>query len=796
MTESQRGRATEGPNDPRMSIDIPERLGYRIKCALLGRPLISADLRHQKLSKTVALGVLSPDCISSSAYGTEAMLVELLPWFGMAAFTIVLPITGAILLILVLMTLSYREVVQVYTRAGGSYVVARENFGPRVAQVAAVALLIDYVVTVAVQAAAGTVAVASAVPALGPYSTEITIGVVILIAYGNLRGIREAGKLFALPTYAFTAAMFAVIVVGIIKEISGTLTRYDPHALVGTVPVDHRSGLVFFVVVLVVLRSFANGGSSLTGLEAISNGVSAFRAPQGRNARRVLVIMASILGVLVAGVSWLAHVTHATPFSAGYPSVISQEARAVFGNGPAGHVFYIVVQAASALILYTGANTSFNGFPFLASFVAEDSFLPRQLTKRGHRLVFSNGIIVLAGVSIALIAVAHAKVNTLLPLYAIGVFTGFAMAGFGMARYHHVRRESSWRRRLVINASGGALSALVVLIFVVVKFTEGAWLVVLLFPILVFVFIRLNRQYRAEARSLDLATWIRQDQAEAPRYPRHVVLVMVDTLDLAALRALRYAASLRPTELRAVHFVIDNMVADRLQRGWVDRRLGDRYPLEIVECPDRRLVRSAAEFALSTVVGESAETTVLLPRRTYRRGWGQLLHDRTADRIAAAVGRIPHVAATIVPYDTTLSHDVVVRLEAEERRAAATPALAPVASGSGRVGHAGPRPRRKAVPAPAGRALTPIADAVWRRYVTVEGRVVSVQTSSMAGVSMEARLFDDSGGLRLLFFGRTSIPGIAPGARLRATGRVGRYKDHLAIANPIYELLPEAAGEG
>lgn len=321
-------------------------------------------------------GSALPDCISSSAYGPEQVLIELLPFAALAAFTLLLPITGVILVILLLLTLSYRQVVMLYTHAGGSYVVARDNFGPRTAQIAAVALLIDYVVTVAVQSAAGTVAVVSAVPALGPYSLEITIGAVLLLAYGNLRGLKEAGRAFAFPMYFFAASIGAVIVVGVIQALTGNLDRIDPTTLDGSVDIAHGDGLVMGATVLVILRAFANGGTSLTGLEAISNGVSAFQKPEGANARRALVIMASILAFLVSGVSLLAYLTHATPYAAGYPSVISQEARIVFGSGALGNVLFIVVQTATALILFTGANTSFNGFPFLASFVADDAFLP------------------------------------------------------------------------------------------------------------------------------------------------------------------------------------------------------------------------------------------------------------------------------------------------------------------------------------------------------------------------------------------------------------------------------------
>ncbi len=642
------------------AVVVRERWGYRLKRALLGRPLVTERLRDERLSNPLALGVLAPDCISSSAYGTEEMLLELLPVFGLAAFTLVLPITGVVLFILVLVTLSYREVVQVYTKAGGSYVVARENFGPRVAQIAAVALLIDYVVTVAVQTAAGTIAVVSAVPALGPYSLEITVGVVVALAYGNLRGIREAGRAFALPTYLFSVAIGAVIITGLVRELLGALPVYDPTKMPGTVGVGTASMLTGAVVVLTLLRSFANGGSSLTGLEAISNGVSAFRKPEGRNARRVLVVMAFTLAFLVAGVSWLAHLTHATPYHSGYPSVISQEARAVFGHGALGTVLYDVVQAVSALVLYTGANTSFNGFPYLASFVAGDSFLPRQLTKRGHRLVFSNGIIVLAVVAVALLIITGGTVDALVPFYAIGVFTGFTMAGFGMAKYHLTQREAGWRRKLVINATGGGLSLVVVTIFAAVKFTEGAWAVVILFPILVFVLIRLNREYREEEAALAALAPVVDVE---PNWARHVVLVFVDRLDLATLRGLRYARGLRPTQIRAVHFVIDDARSDYLLARWEQFQRGD-IGLELLECRDRRLGRASLELLSRVVSDGRTEATVLLPRRSYGPVAGRLLHDRTADHIAAQVSRIPNAVATIVPFDV---REPVKRLTAAHR---------------------------------------------------------------------------------------------------------------------------------
>src|SRR5215471_6227382 len=488
---------------------LPESSWYSVKRRLLGPPLATGRLRFERLSKPLGLGVLSCDGISSANYGSELILHELLPFFGLAAFTLLLPMTGVILLGIALVVLSYREVVTVYTRAGGSYVVARENFGPRVAQVAAVALMVDYVVTVAVQNAAGSAAIVSTFPELGkPLGDAVTLTLIavtatLIMCYVNLRGVRENGRTFALPTYLFSGSVGLMIIVGLYRElVGGGLPHITWQA--GTVPVSHHlNGLLTFGAIYILLRAFANGGSSLTGIEAVSNAVSALRPPEGRNARQILVTQGSIVAFLIAGISWLAHVTHAVPHNDGVPTVVSQEANLVFGPSAIGQVMFFLLQAGAISILFTGGNTSFSGFPFLTSFVAEDSFLPRWLSKRGHRLVFSNGIIVLTVLALALLLVVGANTNALVPFYAIGVFTGFSMAGFGMARYHRKTKEPGWRRRRVINFTAGVYTALVVVIFAVVKFTEGAWLVVAVFPVLVFVVIRLNRQYRTEADTVE-----------------------------------------------------------------------------------------------------------------------------------------------------------------------------------------------------------------------------------------------------------------------------------------------------
>jgi amino acid transporter len=579
---------------------LPETFGYKLKRRLLGPPLVNDQLSEERLSRPLALGVLSCDGISSAAYGTEEMLIELVPIVGMAAFTLVLPVTLVILAGVALVVLSYREVVSVYTKAGGSYVVARENFGPRVAQVAAVALLIDYTVTVAVQVAAGSAAIVSAfpqlasVPVIGPQIlVVISVIAVAIMCYGNLRGIREAGRAFALPTYLFSGTVGLMIVVGLVREVIGGLPQVT--AQVGAYHIGHSTESILSIGMIYMLaKSFANGGSSLTGIEAVSNAVSALRPPEGRNARQILVTQGSIVAFLIAGISWLSHVTHAIPYLAGYPTVLAQEASDVFGRD--GHFMYFVVQAATALILFTGGNTSFSGFPFLASFVAGDSFLPRWLTKRGHRLALSNGIIVLTVISLILLVSTRAEVNGLIPFYAIGVFTGFSMAGFGMAKYHKRVKERGWKRRLVINRTAAIYTAVVVLIFAVVKFTEGAWVIVIIFPALVFLLIRLNREYRMEDEVLEnigdrRAAGIPPRQ---PNYSRRVVLIFVDDVDLATLAAIRYARGLRPTTLRAVHFVIDSAQAQLVHEKWV--RFGQDIPLEMIDTPDRRLTRASMEL--------------------------------------------------------------------------------------------------------------------------------------------------------------------------------------------------------
>jgi amino acid transporter len=760
---------------------LKDPLSYKVKKALLGKPLNRHLLSHQRLSKVFALGILSSDCISSSAYGTENILYYLIPAFGLAGFSILMPMTLIILSILVIVTLSYREVVMVYTKTGGSYVVARENFGPVVAQIAAVALMLDYIVTVSVQTAAGTSALTSAFPSFASYNLEITLGVIGILLFGNLKGVKEAGRAFAAPTYLFVASVALVMIVGIWKQIRGTLLHVVSGA--GTVPLGHSQQLITAASIFVLLRAFANGGSSLTGLEAISNGVSLFKAPEGNNARRTTVVMSSILGSLVLGVSWLANATHSIPYSSGTPTVISQIADVVFGRSALGHALYLFVQFSTMLILYTGANTPFSGFPFLANFIAEDGFLPRQLTKRGHRLVFSNGIILLAIASSSLLIAVGANVAKLIAFYAIGVFTGFAMAGFGMAKRAMTMKDAKWKLRFAINFLSGMVSTLIVIIFAVVKFTEGAWLIVLIFPLATTALIRLNRQYRKEQAALQ----IDEERSRATMIARHDVAVLIDSVDVATVGAIRYARSLNPHSLVAVHFVIDDRHSQSISLEWANNKALSDVPLELIDCPDRRLPNAAVDFAIRATESKDVELTLLFPRRSYSFLLGRILHDRTAEAIAAPISQLERVVATIVPFDVAK----ILAGKPLTRPASLSPAneIQPPQTSKQMPAH----DIAISLPGPVSHYaenLLPIGTASWRQRAHVRGRVTSIFTAPTGSApGLDVEIWDETGGITLHFLGRRTIAGVNVGSTICAEGMVGEANGHLTIMNPSYEIV-------
>ena len=769
-------RLTDLPTrtDSTLAASLPESRRYRIKRALLGPPLVSDDLHGQRLGKPTALAVLSSDVMSSSAYASEEMLRVLVPIAGLAAFALVTPLTLAILAVLALVTICYRDVVRSYPKAGGSYVVSRDNFGPNVAQIAGAALLISYTITVAVSVAAGADAIISAAPALARFAVPLSIAFVVILAYGNLRGIREAGRVFAIPTYFFIANMAVLIILGLVREASGNLPQ--AAASKGTMPLGHTSGgLILGVSAFYLLRAFANGSSAMTGTEAISNGVSIFREPQARNARTTLVLMSTILGVMFLGVSVLAALTHTVPFESGTPTVVSEIGKLVYGASAAGTTLYFLLQAATALILILAANTSFTGFPFLVSFVAEDSFLPRKLTVRGHRLVFSNGILLLAGASIALLLATGAKVSALIPMYAIGVFAGFTMAGAGMLKHHVTHRDRHWQIRAVVSGVTALVCAVVVVVFSVAEFTQGAWVVVIVMPLIVFALVRMNREYRAEEAVLEEGAAADAFQAKVLRH--HVVAVLIDRIDLATARAIQYARTLNPDDVRAVHFNIDDARTRNLIERW--QRLGmSRLPLDVMDCPDRRLGRAALELAAELADGET-EVSLLMPRRSYGRAWRRVLHDQTADRIVEIVSQLPHVNATIVPFH------VAPGISDKHQMELAEALIGQAGRGGGAAGDAGAKPE------PVVPGTTPISELEWRSRAKIGGRIKALRVpSSSDSPYLECSVVDHSGEvITLVFLGRRSVAGLHSGTRLMAEGTVGKHRGKLAIVNPVFELL-------
>ncbi len=764
---------------------FPETLGYRLKRIFLGRPYVTEQLSGERLVKPIALGVLAPDCISSSAYGAEEILTQITPFIGLAAFSMVVPIMFIILGVLFLVTMSYLDVIKYYTTAGGSYVVARDNFGPRVAQVAAVALLIDYTVTVAVQTAAGTAALTTALPSLVPYTLPITIGVVLILIYGNLRGLREAGSYFALPTYLYILGLGATIVVGYWKKFSGSLHHIAQPAvneLVGGRLGHGGSGLLMGLAFITFLRAYANGGSSLTGLEAISNGVASFRRPESKNARQTLVVMSSVLAFLLLGTALLAAWTHALPFAAGTPTVVGQEVSAVFGNSGLGRIIFYFVQFATVAILYTGGNTSFNGFPFLANYVATDKYLPRQLTKRGHRLAFSNGILVLGVVALILIIVFNAQVNALISLYAIGVFTGFTMAGAGMVVRHRRERSGHWRFGLAVNAVSAVVTFTVVIIFLVAKFVEGAWIIAVVGPLMYYALIRFNRQYEREERAFRATA-----ATEPPAIHTTRVVIFVDTYDLATERALQYALNLNSYSVRAVHFDIDPRVTRTLEARWGEPGTASAsVNLEVVDCEDRRLDRAALELVADVVRDPDVFCMVILPRRGFVSRLQRLLHDRTADTMAGAVMHVPRTAATIIPYRAA-------RIRAIEGDLEEVPVSDVVTRGGVREDA-----HLEADQLLAERATdtVSIGGVRERDFVAIAGRVKSMTITRENGANeLRCMIADHSGSVALIFQGRTVVPGIERGTRLLVKGTVSSLRREAVILNPQYEIVAASQGE-
>jgi amino acid transporter len=503
----------------------------RFKRYLVGRPMTSDQMGETLLPKWLALPIFASDPLSSVAYATEAALVVLVVASASAAH-VVFPISLAIAALLAIVVLSYRQTVLVYESSGGAYIVAKENLGRIPSLVAAAALLTDYVLTVAVSVAAGVLALTSAVTSLRGHELALSLFFVVLVALANLRGVKEAGILFALPTYAFVSSIFLLIGVGLTKcATSGCPQAVVPH------PLTAGTGAV---TAFVVLRAFSSGSTALTGVEAIANGVNAFRKPHGKNAAATLMVLGAIAIVMFLGVSWLAVHMHARPTVTGTPSVLSEIARGVFPSSSALGFMYWAVQVLTLAVLVLAANTSFQGFPRLAALLARDRFFARQFTNLGDRLVFSNGIVVLTAIALSLLWLYNASVNSLIHLYVIGVFTAFTLSQSGMVRYWWRTRDRGWRHRIAINAVGASATGLVTLVVIWTKFAEGAWLVIVAIPALVLMFLGINRHYRRFARRLAAGV----SAVQTARRPTNNVLLWVESIDVATEGALWYARTI------------------------------------------------------------------------------------------------------------------------------------------------------------------------------------------------------------------------------------------------------------
>jgi amino acid transporter len=732
-------------------------------------------LASQRLNKRNAFGVLSSDCISSSAYGGEQILVALIPAFGLAAFTIFPPMIGIILLMLVAITLLYKDVISTYTRSGSAYLVSRENFGRVVSQIAAVELMFGYIITVAIQSAAGVAALLSTFPELNSLKVELTILIVIILTYLNLRGVKDAGVIFVIPSYLFMGTMFVVFIFGIYRYSNDSLPVYSADTE-GLIPIGQAQGLLSVAAMLLILKAFANGSASLTGIEAISDSVPLFKSPEHVNAKKVLILMSMTLGTLILGIAWLAKETQAIPYADGTPTVISLVAKAALGDSLIGDILFVLTQLGTMLILFAGANTCFSAFPNMVNLVANDGFLPRRLTQRGHKLVFSNGVFFIAGVASILVIVTSASITILAAIYALAVFVGFALTGAGMTKKSFGSKAPNRVRKVILHATATGIALFTVIVLSLVKFSEGTWVVVVGTPLVVLLMLKFNNQYAREQEALA----VKQHQERATSIARHDVTVLVDNVDIATVGAIRYARSLKPRNLSAVHFVIDDRRAEAIQKAWAASDALDDVTLELIDCHDRRLANSALDYAIRMTEKPDVELTLLLPRRSYSGFLGRLLHDQTAEEIAAPISQLPRVVATIVPFDVDRITSGKVLFTSEKL----TPA--PVA----------PKAIKKNPPVnlePVGHYaenVTPIGDIEWRKRAQVQGRVTSIKTAPRGSApTLEVEIWDETGGVSLQFLGRREIAGLEVGSQMRAEGMVGEDEGSMVILNPSYELL-------
>jgi amino acid transporter len=627
------------------------RAGALVRAVLIGPPLRSTAIAQERMRKLVALPVLSPDALSSVAYGPEAMLT-ILVLAGTAGLGLSLPISAAIVVLMLSIGLGYRQVIRAYPHGGGSYVVAKENLGPIWGLLAGAGLIVDYILTVAVSVASGVAAVTSAIPSLSSATVAIGLAVIAVLAVGNLRGVRDSAAAFGAPTYMFVLAIALIVIVGLVKS--------GEHGF----PVMHPANLhaTEAVTVLLVLRAFSSGATAMTGIEVISNAVPVFRPPEGDNARRTLTVMVALLISMFVGVVLLTHFYGTVP--GGSETVLSKLAHATVGSG----VLYGYVQVATALVLLVAANSAFNGFPRLLFFMACDGYAPRAFVRMGDRLAFTNGVAVLTIAAAIVYAGFGGNTISLIPLFAVGVFVAFTLSQTGMVVHWFRRRDKRWREAALTNLVGAVLSALVVLIAAFTKFLEGAWVVVVLVPLIVYVCLRIHRHYalarqalipdpgrphhrsiRAPRRSPVRADGDgRSEAADAPDEVTNFVIVPLAVLDLAALHALAYAASLSQPVL-AVHVSPSEEEAERFNGYW--SAWGSHLPLEVLVSPYRATVAPLANYIEALHRQRPDVTiTVIVPEIIVRKPWQRILHNRMSARLRSALLAYPGIVITSVPF--------------------------------------------------------------------------------------------------------------------------------------------------
>jgi len=616
---------------------------------LIGRPLATADAPHQTIGKRVGLAVFASDALSSTAYATQEIMI-ILAAAGSLAFGYAFPIAVAITFLMSIVTLSYQQTIHAYPGGGGAYIVARDNLGELPAQMAGAALLMDYILTVAVSVSSGVAQISSAFPALYPYRVQIAVAMVLLIMTINLRGVKESGITFAIPTYFFILMMFTTVFFGLFRYLTGGL------GLVVNPPSMPEVSVVQAITPFLILHAFSSGTAALTGIEAISNGITAFKEPRSRNAGITLIWMAVILATLFLGITFLSGKVGSIPSET--ETIISQLARTVFhGQG----ILYLGVIAGTSIILILAANTAFADFPRLGALTAADGFLPRQLTLRGSRLVFSRGIIALAMIASILIILFQASVTKLIPLYAIGVFLSFTLSQAGMAhrwwKSGHLepgvekkepgsilRHDKKWKIKMLLNGFGAVCTLIVMFVFAITKFHDGAYVVVILIPILVTIFFAIHHHYKSLAQQLSL-----ENTRTTQRVSRHRVIMPVGGVHCGTLSALRYARTLS-NDITAVHVSIDPAETEKIRTKW--DVWGDGVRLVILDSPYRLFVEPLLEYVekIETVRKPDEIITILVPQFVPRNWWSRFLHARTAETLRKVFLNKEEIVITEVPY--------------------------------------------------------------------------------------------------------------------------------------------------